>query len=386
MGTTPPESRLYRAVLFAFALFATSALSAATAAPAHAIRSVTVSQPSLNVAAHEVATVSMSFAAPGRASVVIVDRDGYPVRSLARTQPVGTSASFGWDGRDDRGQLVPDEGYSFRIEWRGSRRSDLYFPADAPQPPLQRIEARSYNRRTATLSYVLPQPSRVHIQAGTAVPDPVTKEVHGLTMKTVVNREPRSGGAIAEHWSGFDESGAIFIPDLKDFIVAIAATPLPENSIITFGNAGHPYVGTIASRRGVSLFSQRMHGGHHAGLATADDVSPSLKIEPLNAKWSPADHVWTLSGSTTLRVRVTAQGPTATAFSKHPATIERFIDGRRLGEAERKKSNTVEIPLDARNDVQRVSINWNSDWGPVAANTIQVRRQNAPGRSEQISR
>jgi hypothetical protein len=367
------------------ALFATCSLNAANVA-AHAIRSVAVSQASLNVAAHEVAAVSMSFAARGAASVVIVDRDGFPVRSLARSQPVGTSASFGWDGRDDRGQIVPDEAYSFRIEWRGPGRSDLYFPADTPPPPLQRIEALSYNRRTATLSYVLPQPSRVHIQAGTAVPDPVTKEAHGLTMKTVVNREPRSAGAIAEHWTGFDESGAIFIPDLKDFIVAIAATPLPENSIITFGNAGHPYVETIATRRGASLFTHRTHGAHHSGLPTADDVSPSLKMEPLNAAWSPADHVWTLNGSSPLRVRVTAHGPTASTFSKHPATIERFIDGRRLGDAERKNGDIVEIPLDARNDIQRISINWNSDWGPVAANTIQVRRRSASGRSEQSSR
>jgi len=115
-------------------------------------------------------------------------------------------------------------------------------------------------------------------------------------------------------------------------------------------------------------------------------VSPALKIEPLNATWSPADHVWTVNGASRLRVRVTPRGPTATAFSKHPATIERFIDGRRLGDAERKKSDVVEIPLDARNDVQRISINWNSDWGPVAANTIQVRRRNASGRSDQSSR
>lgn len=364
---------LPRATLVAFAFFSSLSLIASQAL-VHIIRSVTVSQTSLNVAAREVTTIAIGFAQPGTVTVVLVDRDGYPVRTLAKAQPVGTTASFGWDGRDDRGEVVPDEAYSFRIEWHGSRRSDAYFPADEPAPPMQRIDARSYNRRTATLSYVLPRASRVHIQAGTAVPDLVTKQPAGLTMKTVVNREPRAAGTIAEHWTGFDESGAIFIPDLKDFIVAIAATPLPENSVITFGNAAHRFIDTIAHRRGATLFTHREHGSHHSGLPTADDVSPSLKIEPLNAVWLAPEHVWVMSGSDALRLRVSVGGPTAAAFRKHPATVERFIDGRRLGDAARKTSDVLDVPLDSRSDVQRVSVNWNSDWGPVAANTILVRR------------
>lgn len=223
----------------AFLIAALVVAGHAAASGLHGIQAVKVSQTALNVAAHEVAMVAIALTGPGSLSVVVVDRDGFPVRTLVKSQPVGKTTSFGWDGRNDRGEIVPDEAYSFRIEWRGSNSSDVYFPADAPASAMQRIEARSYNRRTATLSYVLPQASRVHIQAGTAVPNPVTKEPAGLTMKTVVNRAPRAAGAVAEHWSGFDESGAIFIPDLKDFIVAIAATPLPESSIITFGNPGH---------------------------------------------------------------------------------------------------------------------------------------------------
>jgi hypothetical protein len=85
-------------------------------------------------------------------------------------------------------------------------------------------------------------------------------------------------------------------------------------------------------------------------------------------------------------VRVSVDGPTATTFRKHPATIERFIDGRRLGDVQRKRSDLVEIPLEKRSDIQRVSINWNSDWGPVAANTIQVRRQNSSASVTQATR
>jgi hypothetical protein len=317
-------------------------------------------------------TITVDFARRGMASALVVDRDGFPVRTLAKSQPVSGAVSFGWDGRDDAGEVVADEAYSVRVEWRSGGMSDVYFPADAPAK-MQRVASSSYNRRSATLTYMLAGPSRVHIQAGTAALDTKTKQMIGPVMKTVVNREPRGAGAIAEHWSGFDESGAVFIPDLKDFVVAIAATPLPENSIITFGNARRHFVETIATRRGASLFTHRGHADHHGGLSTLDDVSPALTIQPLNAVWSPEGRVWIVRGSA-LRARLALAGPSSATFRRHPATIERFVDGRRLGEPTRKRGDIVEIPLDARNETQRVSINWNSDFGPVAANTIQVRR------------
>jgi hypothetical protein len=326
----------------------------------------------LNVAAREVVTITADFAERGVASVLVVDRDGFPVRTLAKSQLVAGKVSFGWDGRDDRGEVVADEAYSLRIDWKGGKQSEIYFPADTPAT-MKRIETRSYNRRSATLAYTLAEPSRVHIQAGTAALDSNTKQMVGPVMKTVVNRKPRGSGAIAEHWSGFDESGTVFIPDLKDFVVAIAATPLPENSIITFGNAKRRFLETIPTRRGASIFTHRDHADHHAGLSTLDDVSPALTIQPLNAVWSPEGRVWIVRGHA-LRARLALEGPSSAAFRRHPATIERFVDGRRLGEPARKRSDIVEIPLDARGETQRISINWNSDFGPVAANTIQVRR------------
>jgi hypothetical protein len=325
----------------------------------------------LNVAAAETVTVAIEFARRGLASIVIVDRDGYAVRTLAKAQPVSGPVAFGWDGRDDSGQFVADEAYSLKIDWRGAEGLDTYFPANIPAV-LKAIEPGSYNRRTATLVYTLPAPSRVHSQAGTAKDDPKTKKQTGLVMKTVVNREPRTGGTIAEHWTGYDESGLIFIPDLQDFVVAIAASPLPENSIITFGNRQRPFVETLASRRGVSLFTYAARHEHHVGLTTQDDISPALVIEPLNATWSAADHAWIAEGGKPLRLRLSAAGATAGAFRVHPATVEVFVDERRAGEASRKRGDIVEVQLDSGRGMHRVSVNWNSEWGPVAANTIQV--------------
>src|SRR5258708_22443141 len=90
-------------------------IGTAAAVPSSAIRSVALDHHSLNVAAGETVTVTIDFAGRGRASVVILDRDGYAVRTLARSQPVKGRVSLGWDGRDDGGQLVPDAAYSVQI-------------------------------------------------------------------------------------------------------------------------------------------------------------------------------------------------------------------------------------------------------------------------------
>jgi hypothetical protein len=244
------------------------------------------------------------------------------------------------------------------------------------------VPVRSYSRRSATLTYSLSQPSRVHVQAGTSTIDPATKQAAGAVMKTVVNREPRIAGTIAEHWSGFDESGLVFVPDLPDFVVAIAASPLPENSIITFGNRKRQFLETLANRHGTSLFTKRARGEHHTGLQTADDVSPGLVIAPLNAAWSAADRAWIAEPGVPLRLKLSVEGPTAATFQTHPATVEVFVDGKRIGGQQEKRTDIVEVPSLANGAVRRVSINWNSDWGPVAANTIQVLARDqasAPG-------
>ena len=354
------------------ALFALLVL-APSFAVGRVIRSVAIDHPSVNVAAGEIVTLTAEFALPGAASVSVLDRDGYVVRHLVTAQPVRSGhVSWGWDARDDQGKIVPDEAYSLLIRWQGKDGVETYLPASAPGP-MTTIRAEAYDRRSGTLSYGLRRPSRVHVQAGTALLDPATHELLGPVMKTIVNREPRAGGMIAEHWPGYDESGTIFVPDLEGFVVAIAATPLPENAVITFGNRQRSFVETIATRAGHSVLPARTQHEHHAGLRTQDDLSPRLQIEPLNARWSADERQWVAPQKTVLQLRLAVAGPTAAAFRTHPATIELFIDGKRLGAAVPKRGDIVTLPLDEHASTHHVSVNWNSEWGPVAANTITVR-------------
>lgn len=338
----------------------------------HAIGSVSLKRETFNPKAGEMVDVAVTFLKAGRASVQVVDRDGFVVRTIAAAKPVQGSCSFAWDGRDETGRVVADEAYAFRIEWADVKGRELWFPADQPSTPVS-ILPRYFDRRSGTLSYTLPRASRVHIQAGTAVFDAQGKAIDGPVMKTVVNREPRSAGMIAEHWNGFDDRGDVFIADLEGFAIVVAAAPLADGSVIAFGNRDRAFVVEAAKRRGTSVFSHRYSASeHHGGLATLDDVSPSLRIEPVNATWSAAEHTWIVHGDA-VRLRILLSGPTATAFARQPSRIYRFINGRQVGETV-AVGKVVEVPLRHDQSTQRVSINWRSEWGPLATDTIRARR------------
>jgi flagellar hook assembly protein FlgD len=182
--------------------------------------------------------ITFTLAGPGLLGVLILDRDGFPVRRLVASKSKDRGKeTIEWDGRDENGELVPDEAYSLKIDLVSSALSDCYFPANAKQLEIE-VGKPTYNRRDGVLGYRLTQPARVHLQAGSAQRDPKTKEEVGPVLKTIVNREPRSAGSIVENWDGFDESGTIYVPDLPNFVVAIAATSLPENAIVTVGTGG----------------------------------------------------------------------------------------------------------------------------------------------------
>jgi hypothetical protein len=354
--------------LLTFCLWVSPLIAGATSA----IGSVSLKRETFNPKAGDTVDLAVTFRKAGRASVQVVDRDGFVVRTIAVARPVQGSCSFAWDGRDETGRVVADEAYAFRIEWADAKGHELWFPADRPSTPVS-IPPRYFDRRSGTLSYTLPRDSRVHIQAGTAVFDAQGKAIDGPVMKTVVNREPRSAGMIAEHWNGFDDRGGVFIADLEGFAIVIAAAPLADGTVIAFGNHDRTFVAETAKRRGTSVFSHRHSASeHHIGLATLDDVSPSLRIEPVNATWSAAEHTWIVHGDA-VRLRISLSGPTATAFARQPSRIYRFINGRQVGETV-AVGRVVEVPLRHDQSVQRVSINWRSEWGPLATDTIRARR------------
>jgi hypothetical protein len=338
------------------------------------VTDVSLSRPFFNPSLGQKIGISFSLAQPGNLTLQILDRDGYPVRKLVSGKAVEKGKqALDWDGRDDAGEVVPDEAYSFKIDVASGGKVDTYFPAAAPAEDVK-AETNYYDRRGATLSYKLPRPSRVHVQAGTATTNPSTKKPEGPVLKTLVNREPRPAGAVVEHWSGFDEGGTFNVPDLPNFVVSIAATSLPENAILVTGNRKLTFLEWAASRSNASLLPARSADhSHHRGLSALDDAAPTLKAVPLNAVWSAAEKVWRPEGKS-MTVSLKLHGPSAGAFERQPTAVYVFVDKARAVVVRRPHDgDTLSIPLGKLTPKPHViAINWASSYGPVAIDTFRV--------------
>jgi hypothetical protein len=315
--------------------------------------------------------IGFTLDAPGRGDVWILDRDGFPTRRLAcdESWPEGIVV-LRWDGRDDQGRVVADEAYSLKIDVQSETGVWSFFPGNVPGEQLPN-QPMPYDARSGVISYELPVPARVHIQAGRAVVDPVSGGMRGPVLKTIANRAPRAGGRVIEMWNGLDESGQIRVFDQPNFAVAIAATALPEASIITVGNGETSFLDHAVSRTGRSLFTVQVpHGRHHQGLSALEDVAPRLVLTPLNARWSPDDRTWLISDDEVL-VRINADGPSAAAFTRQEGTILVFRnEDEVLRTSSAGPSTTVRIPIPGGR--HHATVNWASPFGPAAVNSLVV--------------
>jgi flagellar hook assembly protein FlgD len=338
------------------------------------ISDVSVSRPFFNPSLGQKIGVSFRVAGPGSLTVLVLDREGYVARKLVGEKAVEVgSLNLEWDGRDDSGVVVPDEAYSLKIDLTTDGRVESYFPATSAPEDLT-VKTNYYDRRGAILAYKLPKPARVHAQAGSARVNPRTKQSEGPVLKTIVNREPRPAGAVVENWNGFDEGGTFYVPDLRDFVVAIAAESLPENAIITTGNRATSFLETAARRSGSSLLPP-VGGGHehHKGLTALEDVAPKLKAMPLNASWSARDRVWRPAGKK-VRLSFSLTGPSAEAFQSLPAELIVFVDRSRVLEVAHPRSGgSAEVPLNRLSPgTHVVAVNWASAYGPVAVDALRI--------------
>jgi len=341
---------LLRRLLPLLAAFTAASLSATP------IRAVHISRPFFNPSLGEQVTIDVTIAGGGLLDVQLLDRDGFVVRSLASHVSTKGHAVLRWDGRADDGSIVTDEAWSLRI----TSGNSSYFPIARPAR-MYTVKADAYSPLTGILRYTLPVASRVHIQSGSAVRN-ADGAMEGPVLKTLVDRAPRAAGAVVEQWNGFDESGIVHVPDLPNFVVAIAATPLPENSIITVGNRKATFIELAASRKGSSLLPVRTSHEHHVGLTVLDDVAPHLRI----AATATAD---------TAALALTLDGPTAERFSRQPATLFVFVDAKQILKLTPAHSveTTVNVPLRGVAPGRHlVSVNWESDLGPVAANSVRI--------------
>src|SRR6266849_1038022 len=98
--------RLLTTTFFAVLAFAPQAQSARHESD-HAIQRISLSRPSINPSSAELTTLLVTLNHAARLGVQIVDRDAFVIRTLAPRNGVAGENPFPWDGKDDRGEIVP---------------------------------------------------------------------------------------------------------------------------------------------------------------------------------------------------------------------------------------------------------------------------------------
>ncbi|MEA3302014.1 MAG: FlgD immunoglobulin-like domain containing protein [Pseudomonadota bacterium] len=168
-----------------------------------------------------------------RIKVEIRSSDGDLMRTLvvAEIAPDRDDYEVKWDGKDDAGNVVPDEAYlpvvivtmqsneSITISEQGSSGGEELYDFEK-------------SIRPGVIEYSLPAASRMLVRSGIK---------NGPMLRTLIDWQPRTSGFHAERWNGRDNDDVIAIEQNPEVGYLIVGYELPHHSIITHGNNSESY-------------------------------------------------------------------------------------------------------------------------------------------------
>ena len=218
-------------VFVAFLCFALTGIifEAAASAEVLAVKDVRIDRPELRPGGSVAVTFRITTNADVTVDIYSPDYDLVRRLVAARRMFAGTNTVF-WDGRDDKGRLVPDEAYLFTIKAEdGAGQKVLYDPTRYSGGKVCHVEVNRLDRAAgnAKVTYTVPSKARTRIRAG----------IHnGPLLKTLLDWTPLLPGEYTQAWDGMDETGRIRLWDNPDAHVFIEAFTLPENTILVKGS------------------------------------------------------------------------------------------------------------------------------------------------------
>jgi hypothetical protein len=282
---------------------------------------------------------------------------------------------------------VPDEAYlvSILAEAPDGERA-VYDPTsfsggEAFNVPIQKIEESSGAYR---ISYSVPYPSRISIQAGIR---------GGPLLKTVLDWKAMPPGDHVQIWDGMDETGKIRAIRETGRIVYIKGFRLPEGTIIVRGGNGdyRSYYRSLKPVPPDRIGPLSFQGVKDNALKRVDKgisqqyfVRQSLSAAPVFAVYLGEDRsaglaergLVTVSGQVSFTIEVSPES--LPAFNESRYEIVVFVDQRKFDEEEQAFSSHTYL-LDTRqlgNGEHPVTINLASLSGQVGSYSFRLNVRN----------
>jgi flagellar hook assembly protein FlgD len=188
------------------------------------IENVEISAPIINPSKGEKCAISYNLVQSSSVTIKIYDENEQLVRTLIndKKRKAGINEEK-WDGKDDKGIILPPEAYTFTIEGQGF----MYNPASfSGGELLKNLNATVRKEPPCSFSYTLPTSARVRIRIGVKA---------GPLYRTLIDWQPRPSGEHTESWDGKDKTGKVNLASNPSSFVSVEAFGLPENSIILAG-------------------------------------------------------------------------------------------------------------------------------------------------------
>ncbi|MEX2964341.1 hypothetical protein [Microbulbifer sp. TYP-18] len=269
------------------------------------ITQVRAQQQAFDPARGESARIHFVIDAPASVALTIYDGRDRLVNAI-KTSKKGKDVQLSpgehtlrWDGTDLKGRPVPAEAYRYVLNAVGDGGRVTHDLSDLSGGELLAVSDVRWDKATGLIRYHLDQPARVSIRLG-------LKE-GGPLLRTLVDWVPRSGGAQAEPWDGWDGSQALNIAAHPKLNLAVTAYALSANTLLVGGRAERVAFADL-SEQGARVKTQVRKGGkrmyHHADqpLESRSDFATTLTLGVPAEQ--DAEGRWVVSGTVPIRLDV----------------------------------------------------------------------------------
>lgn len=140
------------------------------------------------------------------------------------------SHELAWDGRDERGRIVPPEAYHYVVSGTSESGEVAIFDAsDSTGGERVTVEATEWDPDAGVVRYRLPGPARISLRVGLRGGGPL--------LAAPLEWVPRGAGPHSQVWNGRDSSDVLSLADHPRLIVNVVAFALSENSVIVLPEA-----------------------------------------------------------------------------------------------------------------------------------------------------
>lgn len=348
-----------------------------------ALRQIQMDKQVFNPSEGDSIWISYTLEQPAQVTLLLCDPDGRVVRRLVENAdlPKGLHRAQ-WDGKDDVGDIVPDEAYHplFQVDPEVGLPFELDPTQNSGGEQLGAIEAQ-YDAIAQELRYVLPVSARVRIMAGVA---------DGPLLALLASNEPRVAGLQVEPWDGMDTSGIVKVVDLPDWRVRVDAYLLPDLAIIAQGNGTESYKDYTLRKlsdgermpAGYELLQMKrkprlaadVRLSNFASQSRMLDQPPVFEVAPVSGERSKGLPM--LKGMA--EFDVTLDPLTNALLNEVRFEVVYFLNFERLGEEEQAYSPMrFSIPTESYEDgVYYLTVNVASLTGQLSSRTLEVVIEN----------